>query len=99
MYDRRSNNGRFDGMSETLSADGFRALETLRTLGFRLDSKTGSHRLIRQDGSQAQLYDVKGGFGTNSGRLANISDLSRSAAAIAAVKLAQAILRDEAQRL
>jgi predicted RNA binding protein YcfA (HicA-like mRNA interferase family) len=86
-------------MSETLSPDGSRALETLRTLGFRLDSTTGSHRLLRSDGSQAQLYDVKGGFGINSGRLANISDLSRSDAAIAAVKLARAVLKDESDRL
>ena len=55
------------------------ALETLRALGFRLDTTTGSYRLIRQfDSSQAALYSTAGtaeaslyttGFGINSGNL------------------------------
>ena len=78
---------------------GIAALETLRQLGFRLDSSTGAHRLIRQDGSQAALYDVRGGFGTGVGHLGNVTDISADNAAVNAVPIAQAILQDEAQRL
>jgi hypothetical protein len=75
------------------------ALETLRTLGFRLDSTTGAHRLIRRDGSQAGLYSLKGGFATTTGHLGNVTDLSADQAAQNAVPLAKAILADEAARL
>jgi hypothetical protein len=75
------------------------ALESLRQLGFRITSDTGAHRLIRQDGSQAALYSLKGGFGTNSGNLGNISDISADQAAINGLVLAQAILADEKARL
>jgi hypothetical protein len=68
-------------------------------MGFHLDSKTGAHRLLRADGSKAQLYDLKGGFGTNSGCIANVTDISRSDAAINALALAKAILKDESARL
>ena len=75
------------------------ALESLRQLGFRVDSTTGSHRLLRSDGSQAQLYSLKGGFGTNSGNLGNIETLTADQAAVAGLALAQKILADEAARL
>ena len=51
-------------MSETaISTEAAAALEELRLLGFKFTGNTGSYRLIRQDGSQAQLYRTDGKAG------------------------------------
>jgi hypothetical protein len=81
----------------------------LNQIGFKVTSDTGSYRLIRADSSQAQLYSLTGSMPTaadglpveGSGNLGNISDssINYDDVAIAALKLAKAILADEAARL
>ena len=78
--------------------EGLAALEAIRQMGFKLDSSSGAHRLIRSDGSQAALYTASGKMSL-SGLIANITDLTQGDAAIAALKVAQAVLADEAARL
>jgi hypothetical protein len=93
------------------SRDAARALDTLRTLGFRLDTTTGSYRLIRTfDSSQAQLYSLTGSTPTaadglpiegsgNLGNLLHFDSAELSQMAISGLALARAILKDEATRL
>jgi hypothetical protein len=73
------------------------ALESLRQLGFRITNDTGARRLIRRDGSQAQLYRLDGKLDV-AGHLGNVTSVSRDQAAINAVPIARAIWKDEAER-
>ena len=85
-------------VSTQLSPAGSAALEQLRQLGFKVDSGTGAYRLRRQDGSQAQLYLPNGVFSFN-GHLGNVTDVTLDQAAINGLKVAQAVLKDEQQRV
>jgi hypothetical protein len=85
-------------VSTQLTPQGIAALESLRQLGFRIDSNSGAYRLRRSDNSQAQLYLPTGVLSFN-GHLGNITDVTLDTAAINGLKVAQAILKDEAQRL
>jgi hypothetical protein len=84
--------------STTLNKEAVDALESLRQLGFRITSHTGAHRLIRQDGSQAQLYRLDGRLDVN-GYLGLISEVSLDQAAIKGLAVARAILQEESDRL
>ena len=74
----------------------------LRASGFRVDAQTGSFRLLRSDGSQAQLYSLDGKTSL-SGILGSVAevpyDQALDRAILAAVPIASAILKDEANRL
>jgi len=59
-----------------ISPEASQALLTLSTMGFRLTYDTGSFRLIRQWGSQADYYAPTGGFAEGSGNLGNVSGAS-----------------------
>jgi hypothetical protein len=77
--------------------EGLAALEQLRVLGFRLDSSGSAHRLLRSDGSQVNVYRLDG-KDCPTGMLGNIPDITRSDAAVAALKIAKASLADQAAR-
>ena len=86
-----------------MSPEAQSAKEQLRQLGFRVQSHTGSYRLIRPDGSQAQLYRADGKLDVT-GNLGNVGvshgfEAELDAAVLRALPIAQAILDDEARRL
>jgi|ERR1700730_7164859 hypothetical protein len=81
-----------------ISPDAAQAIEQLRQLGFKVTSHTGAYRLVRNDGSQAQIYRSDGKLDVN-GHLGNITDTTLDRAAVNGLKVAQAILKDEAWRL
>ena len=89
--------GQLDPEAIDQATTGSHALFKLNQLGFRLDSTTGLHRLLRQDGSQASLYSldparsITGSFGS-------IGEVPREVAAVAALQLAEMILEDEEAR-
>ena len=88
--------------ARVVSPESARAVLTLRASGFRVDAQTGSFRLLRSDGSQAQLYSLDGktSLSGNLGSVADVPyDLALDRAILAAVPIASAILRDEATRL
>lgn len=74
------------------------ASEQLAQSGFRVDSSTGSYRLIRSHGGQAAFYALDG-QGSLSGHLGHISDTTLDQAEKRGLAIAQKILRDEARRL
>jgi hypothetical protein len=88
------------GYSAKCRLEAASAQESLRLSGFRVTSHTGAYRLIRLDGSQAQLYHPEGGFAIDSGCLGNVSNdpAALDAALILGLDLAQRILADEARR-
>jgi hypothetical protein len=63
------------------------AIETLRVAGFKLTSDSGSFRLVRSNGEQAE----HGNLGPVTGNY--------DAACVKGLKVAQAVLKDEAARV
>lgn len=77
--------------------EGLAALETLRVMGFTLDSTGSAHRLLWPDRSQVNIYRLDGGK-VISGLIENVSDMTRGDAAVIAVRIANAALADQAAR-
>jgi hypothetical protein len=95
-----SETGQLDPEAIDHAAAGNHALFRLNQLGFKLDSSTGFHRLLRTtDGSQAHLYSVEDPKNSRQGILGDIGSVPRDIAAVLALELAEAILNDQAERL